>query len=316
MASASSALTRRVLVTGGGGVIGVRLVATLQAAGAAVTVLDTQRTPGKPPLPAATTVVRGSCVDEVAVAEAMATADIVFHLAACNAYESTRHPHLAFRDDVAATASVLAAAAARRRPPRVVFASSCKVRGSSQDGDGAGLADSPPVMAKAFGERMCRFYARHHGVETLALRYFTVYGPGQAATDDGPFVPKVLRSLLRGEPIDLAGDGTATRDFVFVDDVVAATVAAASVASAVCDGRAVDVGTGVATPIGSFVALAGRLLGIAPRVRSVSMRPFDAGYDPADVATTREILGVVPSTALDDGLGRTIDWLAATPQPA
>lgn len=268
------------MVTGGCGFIGSHLCDALAAAQVGVRVLDDLSTGDRAQLPAGVELRVADLCDAEAVHAAMAGVDACFHLAAvasvarCN--EEWHHSHLA---NAAGTVAVLEAAARAGIP--VVHASSAAVYGDNPDlplGEDAALRPLSPYGAdKLSNELQAWAGARVHGLASVGLRFFNVYGPRQRAGDPYSGVISTFRDRLsRREPLVLHGDGGQSRDFVYVGDVVRAMLAAmealrsgrlsgASVFN-VCTGRAVSIAglaetmmrvTGVTVPIEHALARAG-----------------------------------------------------------
>ena len=166
---------------------------------------------------------------------------------------------------------------------------------------------SPYAAAKFAAGAYGRMFFSLHGVPVVTLRIFMVYGPGQH--DKAKLVPYVITSLLRGDPPALAS-GSRPVDWVFVDDVVDALVASASVERAV--GATVDVGSGMLTPVRSVVETIAGLIesSAAPQFGALPDRPNER-VRVADVERARSLLGWAPSTSLERGLASTVDWYAS-----
>jgi UDP-glucuronate 4-epimerase len=237
--------------------------------------------------------------------------DVVFHLAAEPGVRTSwgrgfdRYVH----NNVRATQRLLEACAAEPGR-RVVYASSSSIYGDAASlptrEDATPQPLSPYGVTKLAAEQLCRLYHSEHGVDAVALRYFSVYGPRQRP--DMAF-RRFCRAAAERAPIELYGDGRQTRDFTFVADVVAATVAA-GVAPGV-GGRVYNVGGG------SRVSLNGaleRLAAIAGRpldVRRHGREDGDVLHTGADIERARADLGYAPATALEEGLRAEFEWTRA-----
>jgi UDP-glucuronate 4-epimerase len=226
--------------------------------------------------------------------------DVVFHLAAePGVRPSWRENRYDFynRNNVLATQHLLSAM--REDPKRLVYASSSSVYGDSEVFPTPETAVPRPIspygMSKLSGEHLCHMYEKHFGIETVSLRYFTVFGPRQRP--DMAF-NRFCRAALEGTQISVYGDGRQTRDFVYVGDVVEATLLAADARSSL---PPVNVGTGEET---SVLALAAALGGL-----SVDHAPARAGEvrrSGLDPRRAERALGRRPRTSLDDGLRATL----------
>ncbi|HEX2295921.1 MAG TPA: NAD-dependent epimerase/dehydratase family protein [Actinomycetota bacterium] len=303
----------RTTVTGGAGFIGSHLVARLVRDGHDVTVLDDLSTGDEAAVHPAPRLVVGDVCDPAAVREAVAGADVVFHLAAHRAIaRSIDDPAGTDRANSQGTVTVLQGAL-EAGVRRVVNASSSSVYGDAAvtpvREDMPPLPVSPYAVSKLAGEHYCRVFAQLHGIEAVSLRYFNVYGPGQPS--DGRYatvIPLFLDALLSGRRPTVFGDGSLARDFTYVDDVVTATVAA-SVAPRT--ERVYNVGAGRPCSLLELLDVLGRLTGVTPDPVHEDARPGDVPRTHADAAAARRDLGFEPSVDLEEGLARTLQWFRA-----
>jgi UDP-glucose 4-epimerase len=310
---------QRFLVTGGAGFIGSHLADALLAAGAAVRVLDDFSTGRRENLDPRCEVCVGDVADPEAVRTAFAGVDGCFHLAAiasvARGNEDWRGTH---RTNQTGTVTVLEAARDAGRKP-VVYASSAAVYG---DLAGAVAREtSPCVPLTAYGadklgsELHARVAHRVHGVPTLGLRFFNVYGPRQDPASPYSGVVSIFAArLARGETLSVHGDGLQTRDFVFVADVVAHLRAAmawlAAPKGADQGGAEVfNVCTGRATSVLNLAEVLGELLGRRPHIVPGPGRAGDIRNSLGDPAAARAALGVAAETAIAAGLGATLGFL-------
>ena len=225
----------RYLVTGGAGFIGSHIVERLVQQGAEVTVLDDLSTGKREHLRAVRErirFIRGNVARLEACRRAMQGVDCVFHLAAVTSVpQSTRNPVAAHHTNVTGTLNILLAAR-DAHVQRVVYSASTAAYGDAAESPQhealLPLPLSTYAAAKLAGEAYCQAFWRTHGLETVALRYFNVFGPRQNLDSQyGAVVPLFIAAALRGEPPTIFGDGSQTRDFVFVSNVVDANLAAA-----------------------------------------------------------------------------------------
>jgi UDP-glucose 4-epimerase len=303
----------RTTVTGGAGFIGSHLVARLVRDGHDVVVLDDLSTGDAASVHPAARLHAADVCDPGAVREAVAGAEVVFHLAAHRAIaRSIDDPAGTDRANSQGTVTVLQAAV-DAGVRRVVYASSSSVYGDAPATpvveDTPLVPVSPYAVSKLAGEHYCRVFAQLHGIETVALRYFNVYGPGQPS--DGRYatvIPIFLEALLSGRRPVVYGDGTLARDFTYVDDVVAATVAAASLPAI---RGAYNVGAGEPYSLLELLGILGRLTGVRPDPVLEDARPGDVARTHADSSAARRDLGFEPSVSFEEGLGRTLQWFRA-----
>ena len=194
---------------------------------------------------------------------------------------------------------------------RFVYASSSSVYGDNASIPMRETALPQPVspygVTKLAAEQLCYLYHVNHGVPTSSLRYFTVYGPRQRP-DMG--FHRFIRAALEGDPITLYGDGEQTRDFTFVRDAVAATVAAGDRG---VPGRAYNIGGGSRVSINQVLDIIGRLVGRRLDVRRQSAQKGDMRDTFADTSLAKADLGFVPTVSLEEGIAAEYRWLSTTP---
>jgi UDP-glucose 4-epimerase len=309
--------SRSALVTGGAGFIGGHLVERLCADGWRVRVLD-DFSSGKPENLAAVDgrieLLRGDIRDADLLAKAVHGMEVVFHEAAmASVPKSVAEPILTNSVNVGGTLAVLDAArlAGVRR---VVYAAS-----SSAYGDAPGLPKvetmpvdllSPYALQKHAGESYCRLYTQLYGLETVALRYFNVYGPRQDPKSEyAAVIPKFITACLRGESPTIFGDGEQTRDFVMVYDAVQANLLAADAPGAA--GRVFNVAAGRRTSLNELIAVIREQTGAKAQPRHAPPREGDVRDSVASLESTRALLGYEPRVALREGLRITIESFSA-----
>ena len=166
---------------------------------------------------------------------------------------------------------------------------------------------SPYGVTKLAAEQLCYLYFANHAVPTTSLRYFTVYGPRQRP--DMAF-HRFIRASLDGQPITLYGDGEQTRDFTFVADAVAATVAAGDKG---VPGRAYNVGGGSRVSMNQVIDIIGRIAGRPLDVRREPTQKGDMRDTYADTSMARADLGFSPSVTLEQGIEAEYRWLSVLP---
>ena len=300
---------RRVVVTGGAGFIGVHSVEALVDAGAAVLVIDDLRHASYRPLPHAARV-EATDIAGTAARDAIQDwrPDALLHLAAQGGVNrSWREPAADARINVLGTVSALAAAIACGCRRVVVASSGGALYGAARrlptPEDEPSQPRSPYGTAKLCVEHYLGHFTRAGAIDGLALRYGNVYGPGQDGTGEAGVVAISSHRLLAGHPPVIRGDGSQTRDFTYVGDVVAANVL--GLASTITG--AVNIGTGVETAIGDLVQ---RLSDLAGYRNDPQREPLPDGEVPRsalDNAQAADRLGWRPRVSLDDGLARTLD---------
>ncbi|HEV2756084.1 MAG TPA: NAD-dependent epimerase/dehydratase family protein [Actinomycetota bacterium] len=302
----------KALVTGGAGFIGSHLVHRLVAAGHAVTVLDDLSTGEATAVHPDAALVTGDVCDLDAVRTAIDGCDTVFHLAAHRAIaRSIDDPAGTDRTNSQGTVTVLQAAA-EAGVGRFVNASSSSVYGEAASTpvgeDDPKLPMSPYAVSKLAAEHYCRVFGDLFGLHTISLRYFNVYGPGQPS--DGRYatvIPLFLDALLSGRRPVVFGDGSRARDFTYVDDVVGATVAAAT-APPETAGRAYNVAAGRPWSLVGLLELLGELVGVPPDPVHEDARPGDVLRTHGDPAALEREIGYRCAVPLEEGLARTVEW--------
>jgi UDP-N-acetylglucosamine/UDP-N-acetyl-alpha-D-glucosaminouronate 4-epimerase len=308
----------RALVTGGAGFIGSHLTDALLADGAEVVVLDNLSTGLRDNLPDDAKLIEGDVADPDDVARAAAGCDLVFHQAALGSVtRSILRPLDTDRANVTGTLAVLdgARAAGARR---VVLASSSSVYGGADQvptSESAPLRPrSPYAVTKLTGEHYARVHHELHGLETVCLRYFNVFGPRQRPDSEyAAVIPRFATALIEGRAPEVHGDGRQCRDFTFVADAVQANLRAASAPAERCAGRAFNVARGESHDLLELLAVLTELTGSTVAPVHVGSRPGDVRRSHADVAAARQQLGYAPSVTFAEGLARTVEWFRRGP---
>lgn len=311
-----------VLVTGGAGFIGGHLTEALLLLGATATVIDDLSNNDGALIASLADAyggqlrfVYGSILDPGALAEAMTGAETVFHLAAMNSVPRSIHePERTF--EVNATGTVRVAEAARHaQAKRLVYAAS-----SSAYGDDPTLPKvetmlpkpvSPYAASKLAGESVVRAWSRSYGLPGISLRLFNVFGPRQRADDAyAAVVSAFIVKLQAGDRPTIHGDGSQTRDFTPVANVVHAMLLAGALAEDP-EGQVVNVALGQRTSVLGLFEIVARLTGragIAPRFEPT--RKGDVPDSVADTSLSARLLGFQPMKGLEEGLADTVAWFA------
>jgi UDP-glucose 4-epimerase len=303
----------RALVTGGAGFIGSNIVDALLADGHDVRVLDDLTTGRRENIADAAELIVADVSDEDAMQRAVSGCEVVFHEAAHRAVlRSVEQPLATDTANTHGTLNVLACAhdAGVRR---VVYASSSSVYGGAElrptPESAPLLPRSPYAVTKLAGEHYCRVYSELHGLETVALRYFNVFGPRQRPDSMyAAVIPLFIDALRSGKAPVVHGDGKQSRDFTFIGDVVAANLAAAFAPAAACTGKAYNVACGGEWSLLQMLDALGELLGVTPEPDHVDSRAGDVRHSCADVSAAARDLGWRAATSFNDGLARTVEW--------
>jgi nucleoside-diphosphate-sugar epimerase len=308
-------LTGIVVVTGGAGFIGSHIASALSASGARVRVLDDLSTGHRENLDEIggdVDFIQGSVADQNVLLKALDGAELIFHEAAIPSVpRSVAEPTQTHIASVDGTFSLLLAAR-DRNVRRVVYAAS-----SSAYGDQPTLPKSeqmapdplsPYAVAKLVGEYYCQVFTRVYGLETVSLRYFNVFGPRQdPGSQYSGVVSRFISALFGNERPVIYGDGEQSRDFTYIDNVVAANLSAASSTGAV--GKVINVANGQRVTLNELLAELKELTGKQDvTAEYLEPRVGDVRHSLADITMARELLGYESKVDLREGLKRTIEW--------
>lgn len=303
----------KALVTGGAGFIGSNLAHTLLARGHDVRLLDNFSTGHRANIELLDAeVVEGDLRSYERVAAAVGGVEVVFHQGALPSVpRSIQDPLTSTAVNVEGTLNVILAArdAGVRR---VVFASSSSVYG---DAPGMPRRESQPLsplapyaVSKLAAEQYCMVANRVYGVETVALRYFNVFGERQDPLSGyAAVIPKFIRMMLDGQRPTIFGDGQTSRDFTHVENVVEANLAAAVEPAAA--GRVMNIAVGSSHTLNELVSELQGLVDSELEPEYGPPRPGDVSESLADVSLARELLGYEPRIEFEEGLQRTIEWI-------
>jgi CDP-paratose 2-epimerase len=339
----NGAAERTALITGGAGFVGCNVAATLARAGWHVIVYDNLSRAGVDRNLAWLKREHGDRIEPVIadvrslerLRPAAGRAERIFHFAAQVAVtHSLVSPLEDFGVNAAGTLNVLEAMRACQRPPSLVFTSTNKVYGALDDlslGDNgtrylpsanrsrAGIDERRPLdfhspygCSKGSADQYVVDYARSFGLRTAVFRMSCIYGPHQFGTEDQGWVAHFLIRALRDEPIAIYGDGKQVRDVLYVDDLVAALIAAHDNIDAL-KGRAFNIGGGATNSISlvELLELIEEIQGAAPRVKFGPWRVGDQRYYVSDHASFTRATGWRPRVPVLDGVARLHRWLAA-----
>jgi nucleoside-diphosphate-sugar epimerase len=307
----------KVLVTGGAGFIGSNLVRALLERGDEVRVLDNFATGNRGNLDGLeddVNVIEGELRSYERVHNAVRGVELVFHQGALPSVpRSIQDPLTTNAVTIEGTLNVLLAAR-DENVRRVVFASSSSVYGNTgtlprtetQQPDPI----SPYAVAKLAAERYCVSFQRVYGLETVALRYFNVFGPRQDPNSQyAAVVPRFIAAVDQGRAVTIHGDGTQSRDFTFVQNVVQANLLAGDRDDV--EGRVLNVATGRQATVNELAEAVGAALGKPVEKEYLPSRTGDVRDSWADVSQAVEVLGYEPLVGLEEGLQRTAEALLA-----
>ena len=301
-----------VLVTGGAGFIGSNLVEALLERGDDVRVLDNFSTGSRRNLAALggeVEVVEGDLRSYERVHTAVRGTEVVFHQGALGSVpRSVQDPLSSTAVNVEGTLNVLLAAR-DEGVRRVVAASSSSVYGDGGEFPRTETAApnpiSPYAVAKLAAERFCVSFARVYGLETVALRYFNVFGPRQDPMSQyAAVVPRFIAAIGAGRPVTIYGDGEQSRDFTYVANVVSANLLAAEAPGAA--GRVLNIAAGGSETVNDLADTIGRLMERPVEKQYEPARAGDVPASWADLRAAQEAIGYAPEVTFEEGLERTI----------
>lgn len=327
------------LITGGCGFIGINLIRRLRSQGRyAIRVLDNlsvgtledlesvtpvvevgvnEETALEPPIVDHCQLVRGDILDDRTALRVTKGLDVIVHLAANTGVgPSVEDPRADCLANVIGTFNYLEAAR-MNKVPRFVFASSGAPAGEVEPPIHEELPPhpvSPYGASKLAGEGYCSAYNRTFGIDTVALRFGNVYGPG--STHKSSVVAKFIKRALDRQPLEIYGDGTQTRDFIYIDDLIEAAIRAATLEG--IGGEVFQIATNKETTVGEMTELLLEVLQ-ARSIRDVTLingetRLGDVKRNYSDTSKAKRRLGWSAQTSLSEGLTKTTDYFLAQRQ--
>lgn len=309
----------RILITGGAGFLGSALANHLSSQGHHVRVIDDLSAGDPSRLDTKVLFTRGDVRDIPKLWTVLRDIDVVYHLAArVSVPESVLYPVEYNAVNTGGTVSLMTAMR-DAGVGRVVMASSATIYGEQPDQPIRETTEPHPPNPYAVSKLAAEYYVRAIGglyeIETVILRIFNAYGPGQAAPPaHAPVIPKFVTRALSGESVVIWGDGEQTRDYIYVDDVTTALAAAGE--AAVADGTIINVGCGQETSVNRLA----QQIGAAANVEIVplhnEMRLGGIRRSVANITRARELLGWEPRVSLDEGLRRLVAHLRQQRRPA
>lgn len=299
-----------VTVFGASGFIGHNVVQRLGEAD--VTVRATDIRPMNIPAPKNTQFISADILDDQHVAELVEGADVVIHLAVSNLRTSLRNPKRNVKINVQGTLNIFEAAK-KAGVRKVIYPSASSTYGAPKytpvDEEHPKYPTTIYGVTKYMGEHLLRVYQELHGLNYMAFRFTNVYGPWQGP-DTGGLVPATMARILKEEPVVIFGDGSQTRDFVYVGDL--ADLIHKAVVTPSLQNTVVNAGSGVQTSIADVVKACGRVLGMTPAITYKPQEGGERGLFEADMRRCRELFGQLPGTPLEEGLRQTAEWFTRT----
>jgi UDP-glucose 4-epimerase len=303
----------KALVTGGAGFIGSHLVSRLISEGHEVRVLDNFSTGARSNLAGldhSIELVEGDIQSYERVHNAVKDCEVVFHQAALPSVpRSIQDPLTSNAVNVIGTLNILLSSR-DSGVRRVVFASSSSIYGADRtlpkQEDRAPMPIAPYAVAKLAGEGYCRSFADVYGLETVSLRYFNVFGPGQDPLSQyAAVIPRFITALLEDDAPIVFGDGEQSRDFTYIDNVIEANLLAADADGV--SGQTFNIACGERISLNHLLEQLRAVIGTELQAKHLEPRPGDVRHSLADISRAKEQLGYQPVVDFDEGLRRTVE---------
>ncbi len=304
----------KIVITGGAGFQGSHLAESLLSKGHEVTIINTfsdEKLHNIADFQDKVNVVFGSITDPVLVEKTLRGHDLVFHLAAnVNVDQSLKDPKSFIDVNVIGTFNILEQV--RALGIRMIHASTCEVYGDGHDLEGDELLDetaelkpnSPYAASKAGADRLCYSYYRSYGVNVTIVRPFNIFGERQKSGTFGALIPILVRKAMIGEKLTVFGDGSATRDYLHVSDLVRAYELVMDTNS--LEGKAINFASGQNTSVKDIAEYIAKKFGA--EIKHGPARPGEVSRFPADLSFAKS-LGFVPQVDIWEGIDRYIEWV-------
>jgi len=293
-----------VVIFGAAGFIGRNVVNKLREKNVELIATDIAKNPFKEDV----NYIQADILDSESVREVVRKADVVMHLAASPLLPSIERPKLNMKVNIEGTLNILEASR-DFNIDKVIFSSASSVVGDVKynpvDEEHPCVPKTPYAVAKKACENYLRVYKDIFDLNYLIFRFFNVYGPWQYP-ESGALIPIIYVRLSQGKVFNIYGDGTATRDYVYVDDVADFCYLALRTD---VKNDVVNLGTGKATSILKLVNLASEILGVEPKLVYKPERPGEISNFVADVTKLERLFNRRPSTSIEEGLKKAFEWL-------
>ena len=303
---------KRILVTGGAGAIGSHLVSNLVAQGHKVTVLDDLSSGHKELVPEAIDFINGSITeDRILEAAFEGRPDVVFHLAALFAnQQSVDRPQLDLEVNGLGTLKVLEKCE-QFNVQRFIYTSSSCVYGHQDknlhEEDRLQDLDTPYAATKLLGEQYAKIWSQKKEFSVKVVRIFNSYGPNEFPGKYRNVIPNFIEKALRGESLTILGEGTETRDFTYVSDVIEGLLLASTAKED--DFGIYNIGSGIGTKILDLADQINKISGNQTPITFAPRRNWDhILHRVSDISLAKEKLNFSPVVSLSDGLQRTFEW--------
>jgi len=304
----------RYLVTGGGGFIGSNLVHHLIAAGESVRVLDNFATGREQNLRGSEgkcELIQASITDPAALAKAVDGIEVILHQAALPSVpRSVEDPVSSDLTNVHGTVLLLDAAR-RAKVRRVVFAASSSAYGETPTLPKIETMMPSPLSPYAASKLACEYYLQvftyNYGLETVALRYFNVFGPRQDPKSQyAAVIPRFIEAYIAAKPATIFGDGEQSRDFCFIENAIEANLKAAMAPGA--SGKVFNIACGERTTLNQVIDILGDIFGGRIEPSYQAPRAGDVKHSLADITQAKSVLGYTGAVSFREGLEKTVAW--------
>lgn len=303
-----------ILITGGAGAIGSNQAKYFLERGSTIKILDNFSTGNMDNLSTIkdrVEIIRGDIGDRTVLKKALSDVDVIIHNAAFLGVKRVIENPWGVLDTNVYQNHIFFEELLKYPIKKVVFASSSEVYGDAEEvpideNDRLEGSITTYGVAKLLAERYCRHMFDLYGVDTCSMRYFNIYGPNQQSTPYGFVVGIFLKNALENRPLTIFGDGKQTRDFTYIDDACRAVELALGTKT---KGEVFNVGTGVETSINSLAELVAKASAKKLEIRYEPARPYDQSRRAAKVDKIKKTLGWKPDVSLQEGIGRTWEWM-------
>lgn len=304
----------RILITGGAGFQGSHLAELLLAQGHHVTIINTyseEKIHNIQNIESKARVVFGSITDPVLIEKTVKGHDVVFHLAAnINVDQSLKDPKSFLEVNVMGTFNILEQV--REHGIRMIHASTCEVYGDGHDLKEGELLDetselkpnSPYAASKAAADRLCYSYYKSFGVNVTIVRPFNIFGERQKSGTFGALIPILVRKAMIGDTLTIFGDGSATRDYLHVSDLVSAYELVMNTKG--LEGKSINFASGVNTSVKDIAEYIAKKFDA--KISHGPARPGEVTRFPADLSFAKSI-NFEPKVSIWDGIDRYIAWI-------
>ena len=312
----------QVLVTGAAGFIGSHVADALLRRGDSLRIVDNFNSFYDPALKrrnieairqnGAFELIEGDLLDESVRQRALEGCDAVIHLAAWAGVRPSIEMPVRYVEQNLLMPALLVQSMRAAEVKKLVWASSSSVYGENANPPFAEDADvlapvSPYAATKVGGEALAASFAHLYGLDITSLRFFTVYGPRQRPE---MAIHKFARLMLQGKTIPRFGEGTTSRDYTYIDDIVGGVLGALDH----LDGYQVyNLGESGRISLNELIELIGEALGVVPQIESLPLQPGDVSHTNADISKARAAIGYDPQTPIAEGIRRFAAWFQARP---